>query len=318
MNQDRKESIKRAREALSSVILGKDEVVELLFTAILAKGHVLLESVPGSGKTKLAKSFAKVLDGSFSRVQFTPDVLPSDVTGIQFYNPKTHEFELRVGPVMTNILLADEINRATPKTQSSLLEVMEEQQTTIDGETMSIPSPFLVIATQNPIESNHGTFPLPEAQLDRFLFKIDMGYPSLAEEKNILTAYRVGEPLEELEATLHTDDILVLQEEVKQVRVSDVVQDYLLALVKETRDHTDIALGISTRGALALMRASQARALLREREFVTPEDVKELATNVFEHRIVLSMEGSIRKTPYQVVYELVDSIEVPVEIGEAT
>lgn len=308
--------IQEGIENIGRVILGKSDVVELLFTSMLAKGQVLLESVPGSGKTKLAKSFAKVIDGEFRRIQFTPDVLPSDVTGIQFFNPKTQEFELRMGPVMTNVLLADEINRATPKTQSSLLEVMEEHQTTIDGETISINPPFFVIATQNPVESNYGTFPLPEAQLDRFLFKVDMGYPTREEEKNILIEYQMNEPLDELQATLTPEMILSMQEQVKEVKVSEAVHDYLLALVTETRNNPDIDLGISTRGALALMRAAQARAYIRGRQYVTPEDVKELAPYVFEHRLILSMEGSIRKKPEDVVEEILNSIEVPVEVGE--
>ncbi len=315
MGQQNKQ-IQEGIENIGKVILGKSDVVELLFTSLLAKGQVLLESVPGSGKTKLAKSFARVIYGEFRRIQFTPDVLPSDVTGIQFFNPKTQEFELRMGPVMTNVLLADEINRATPKTQSSLLEVMEEHQTTIDGETISINPPFFVIATQNPVESNYGTFPLPEAQLDRFLFKVDMGYPTREEEKNILIEYQKNEPLDELQATLTPEMILSMQEQVKEVKVSDAVHDYLLALVIETRDNPDIDLGISTRGALALMRAAQARAYIRGREYVTPEDVKELAPYVFEHRLILSMEGSIRKKPEDIVEEILNSIEVPVEVGE--
>jgi len=315
MGQPNKQ-IQEGIENIGKVILGKSEVVELLFTSLLAKGQVLLESVPGSGKTKLAKSFAKVIDGEFRRIQFTPDVLPSDVTGIQFFNPKTQEFELRMGPVMTNVLLADEINRATPKTQSSLLEVMEEHQTTIDGETISINPPFFVIATQNPVESNYGTFPLPEAQLDRFLFKVDMGYPTREEEKNILIEYQMNEPLDELQATLTPEMILSMQKQVKEVKVSEAVHDYLLALVTETRNSPDIDLGISTRGALALMRAAQARAYIRGRQYVTPEDVKELAPYVFEHRLILSMEGSIRKKPEDVVEEILNSIEVPVEVGE--
>ncbi|QHE50829.1 MoxR family ATPase [Pontibacillus sp. HMF3514] len=315
MGQQNKQ-IQEGIENIGKVILGKSDVVELLFTSLLAKGQVLLESVPGSGKTKLAKSFAKVIDGEFRRIQFTPDVLPSDVTGIQFFNPKTQEFELRMGPVMTNVLLADEINRATPKTQSSLLEVMEEHQTTIDGETISINPPFFVIATQNPVESNYGTFPLPEAQLDRFLFKVDMGYPTREEEKNILIEYQMNEPLDELQATLTPEMILSMQEQVKEVKVSEVVHDYLLALVTETRNSPDIDLGISTRGALALMRATQARAYIRGRQYVTPEDVKELAPYVFEHRLILSMEGSIRKKPEEIVEEILNSIEVPVEVGE--
>lgn len=308
------EKIDHAKQAINQVIVGQDDVVELLFVALLGKGHVMLESVPGSGKTKLAKSFAKIINGDFSRVQFTPDVLPSDVTGIQFLNPKTNEFEMRVGPIKTNILLADEINRATPRTQSSLLEVMEEQQTTIDGITVSIPSPFLVIATQNPIESNHGTFPLPEAQLDRFLMKVTMDYPTLEQEKEILNQNRTQDPIHQINPILTTDEIVELQKEVTQVDVSDVVQDYLLAVVRETRNHADIELGVSSRAALALMRAGQAMAFLRGREYVTPQDIKELVTYVFEHRIVLTMEGSIRKTKPEVIREVVQAINVPVEL----
>lgn len=309
------EKIHTAKEAIGQVIVGQENVVELLFVSLLGKGHVMLESVPGSGKTKLAKSFAKIINGDFSRVQFTPDVLPSDVTGIQFLNPKTNEFEMRVGPIKTNILLADEINRATPRTQSSLLEVMEEQQTTIDGITVSIPSPFLVIATQNPIESNHGTFPLPEAQLDRFLMKITMDYPSLEQEKEILNVNRTKDPLDEIISILTTEEIIKLQKEVTEVEVSEVVQDYLLALVRQTRNHVDIELGVSSRAALALMRAGQAMAFLRGRNYVTPQDIKELVRYVFEHRIVLSMEGSIRKTKSEVINEVVRTVEVPVELG---
>lgn len=310
------EEIRKAQEAINQVILGKGEMVELLFTAILSDGHVLLESVPGSGKTKLAKSFAKVMDGKFSRIQFTPDVLPSDVTGIQFFNPKTQEFELRKGPVMTNILLADEINRATPKTQSSLLEVMEEKQTTVDGETMKIEAPLFVVATQNPVEGNQGTFPLPEAQLDRFLFKLNMGYPSEEEEKNILLTYQRNEPMDELTSQIKLADLLKLREQVKEVTLADDTLNYLLDLVRMTRNHSDVELGVSTRGALAFMRASQAKALLNGRSYVTPEDVKHLAPYVFEHRIVLSMEGAIRKSNEQVVKELIEQVPVPVEAGQ--
>ena len=308
--------IRQAQEAINQVILGKGEMVELLFTAILSDGHVLLESVPGSGKTKLAKSFAKVMDGKFSRIQFTPDVLPSDVTGIQFFNPKTQEFELRKGPVMTNILLADEINRATPKTQSSLLEVMEEKQTTVDGETMKIEAPLFVVATQNPVEGNQGTFPLPEAQLDRFLFKLNMGYPSAEEEKNILLTYQRNEPMDELTSQIKLADLLKLREQVKEVTLADDTLNYLLDLVRMTRNHSDVELGVSTRGALAFMRASQAKALLNGRSYVTPEDVKHLAPYLFEHRIVLSMEGAIRKSNEQVVKEMIEQVPVPVEAGQ--
>ncbi|WP_394218514.1 AAA family ATPase [Halobacillus trueperi] len=309
------EKIRKAKETIGRVILGKDEVVELLFVSIIADGHTLLESVPGSGKTKLAKSFAKVMDGHFSRVQFTPDVLPSDVTGIQFFNPKTQEFELREGPVMTNVLLADEINRATPKTQSSLLEVMEEKQTTVDGETLKIAPPLFVIATQNPVEGNHGTFPLPEAQLDRFLFKIDMGYPTEQEEKNILRTYQKNEPFETLIPQISLGEILDIRTQSKNIALAEDTMNYLLDLVRLTREYEDIELGVSTRGALAFMRASQARALLLGNDFVRPEDVKFLAPYVLEHRIVLSMEGAIRKTKSQVIQEVIQEIPVPVETG---
>ncbi|HLR03658.1 MAG TPA: MoxR family ATPase [Virgibacillus sp.] len=307
------EKVKQAKDILNNIIFGKEEVVDLLFVALLAQGHVLLESVPGTGKTKLAKSFAKIMDGDFNRVQFTPDVLPSDVTGIRFFNPKTQEFELHVGSVLSNVLLADEINRATPKTQSSLLEVMEEYQTTIDGETIQVPPPFLVIATQNPVESNYGTFPLPEAQLDRFLFKIDIGYPEMEEEKRILHTYRTSDPMETIKPILTLDDIRSLQWEIKEVMLSEIVSDYLIDLIHQSREHVDVELGISPRGMLALMRSAQAKAYLEERDYVTPGDVKWLAPYIFEHRLILTMEGSIKKTPRQVVTEILKKVPVPVE-----
>ncbi|WP_284141159.1 MoxR family ATPase [Virgibacillus sp. LDC-1] len=307
------EAIKKARAILNDVIFGKEEVIDLLYIALLAQGHVLLESVPGTGKTKLAKSFAKVMDGKFGRVQFTPDVLPSDVTGIRFFNPKTQEFELRVGPIASNVLLADEINRATPKTQSSLLEIMEENQATIDGETISIQRPFIVIATQNPVESNYGTFPLPEAQLDRFLFQIDLGYPTLQDDKQILSTYRTTDPYETIKATLSLDDIRHQQAQIKHVHVSDAVTDYLLALVHQSRQHPEVELGVSPRGMLALMRAAQARAAIDNRDYITPSDVKILVPYVFPHRIILTMEGSIKKTRMQIVNEIIEAVPVPVE-----
>lgn len=309
------EKINEAKQKVNAVIFGKEDVIELMFIALLAEGHVLLESVPGTGKTKLAKSFAKVIDGEFKRVQFTPDVLPSDVTGIRFFNPKTQEFELRVGPVASNVLLADEINRATPKTQSSLLEVMEEYQTTIDGETIRVERPFLVIATQNPVESNYGTFPLPEAQLDRFLFKIDLGYPSLEEEKKIFHTYRTQDPYDDITSVLTLSDVKALQEQIKHIHFSETVEDYLIGLVRGSRDHEEVEIGISPRGMLALMRAAQARAFINGRDYVTPEDIKYLAPYVFEHRIILTMEGSIKKTTKQVLSEILIQVPVPVEYG---
>lgn len=307
------ENINQAKEKLNEVIFGNEHIIDLLFIALIAEGHVLFESVPGTGKTKLAKSFAKVIAGDFQRIQFTPDVLPSDVTGIRFFNPKTEDFELRVGPIVTNILLADEINRATPKTQSSLLEVMEEYQATIDGETVNVAAPFLVIATQNPVESNYGTFPLPEAQLDRFLFKIAIDYPSWDEEKAILTTYRTKDPFDTLESILHLDEILTLQKKVKTIDIADDVIDYILNLIHESREHPDIEVGISPRGMLALMRAAQARAYLNDRSYVIPEDVKLLVPYVFEHRLILTMDASLRKTAGQIVQEIIQNVAVPVE-----
>lgn len=305
--------IRHLKQEMSKVIIGKDDVVELLFISLLNKGHVLLESVPGTGKTMLAKSFAKTMDASFKRIQFTPDVLPSDVTGIQFFNPKEQNFELRPGPIMTNILLADEINRATPRTQSSLLEVMEERQVTIDGETLSIPGPFMVLATQNPIESQQGTFPLPEAQMDRFFIQIDLGYPTKEVEKEIMNKYRLGEPIKQMTSFFSKEEVMELQEQVKQVKVSSVVEDYILEIVQMTRNHEEIELGVSPRGTLALMRAAQGAAIVNGREYVTPEDVKKMAPYVLSHRLVLTMEGSLKKTNKQVVTEVLARVVVPVE-----
>lgn len=307
------EQLTEAKKAIKQVIYGNEHIIDLLFIALLSKGHVLFESVPGTGKTKLAKSFAKVIAGEFQRVQFTPDVLPSDVTGIRFFNPKTEEFELRVGPIQTNILLADEINRATPKTQSSLLEVMEENQVTIDGETIEITSPFIVIATQNPVESNYGTFPLPEAQLDRFLFKAAIDYPSREDEATILSAYQMQDPFETLNSTLQLEHIRTLQEEIKSITLTDVVKDYLLDLVLESRNHPDVEVGISPRGMLALMRASQGRAFMKGRSYVSPQDIKQLVPYVFEHRLILTMDASLRKNAGQVVQSILENIPVPVE-----
>jgi MoxR-like ATPase len=298
---------------MADVIIGKEEVVELLFNALINKGHVLLESVPGTGKTMLAKSFAKTVEADFKRIQFTPDVLPSDVTGIQFFNPKEQTFELRPGPIMTNILLADEINRATPRTQSSLLEVMEERQVTIDGQTLPIPGPFMVVATQNPIESQQGTFPLPEAQMDRFFIQLDMGYPTFEEEKQILNRYREDDPIQHLTALFTKDEIVDFQQDVKKVKVSSVVEDYILEIVHATRSHEEIEVGVSPRGTLALMRAAQGSAYINGREYVLPEDVKKMSLYVLSHRIVLTMEGSLKKTNKQILNDVLSRVTVPVE-----
>ncbi|WML47213.1 MoxR family ATPase [Neobacillus sp. PS3-34] len=309
------EKVVQLKQEISNVIIGKEEIVEMLFIALLNDGHVLLESVPGTGKTQLAKSFAKTINGEFKRIQFTPDLLPSDVTGIQFFHPKEQDFQLRIGPVMTNILLADEINRATPRTQASLLEVMEERQVTIDGDTILLPNPFIVIATQNPIESQQGTFALPEAQMDRFFMQIPLGYPTLAEEKKIMQTYRTGAPFNKLEVVLNLEEIAKMKEEVKQVTLSEDIEDYILRIVHLSRTHDDVEMGISPRGTLAFMRGAQGKAYINNRFYVTPEDVKEVAVYMLAHRIVLTMDASLKKSNSQVVNSLLNSVEVPVEIG---
>lgn len=292
--------VKLVKNAIAGVLTGKDKLVELTMIALVNKGHLLLEDVPGTGKTVLAKSLARLIDGEFKRIQFTPDILPADITGIQFFHPKHQEFEMRPGPVMTNILLADEINRATPRAQSSLLEVMEERQVTIDGETLKLPAPFLVIATQNPIES-HGTFPLPEAQLDRFFMKLPSGYPNFDQEKDMLHMYRAQNPQELLEPVFTLEDIIKMQEEVQQIFVSDEIENYLLSIVHATRQHEFIENGVSPRGTLAFMKAAQGAAYVNGRTFVTPDDVQLVAPHVLSHRLVLSMEGTMRKTKEQVL-----------------
>lgn len=307
------ESFQQAKQAMEKVISGNEEAIDLMWIALLAEGHVLFESVPGTGKTKLAKSFAKVIEGDFKRIQCTPDVLPSDVTGIRFFNPKTEDFELRVGPVVTNVLLADEINRATPKTQSSLLEVMEERQTTIDSETIQVERPFIVIATQNPVESSYGTFPLPEAQLDRFLFKVSIDYPTMEEDIQIMTAYREEDPYASLTPHVTAAEIIAMQEKLKTIEISSSVYTYMVELVHASRAHQDVAIGISPRGMLAMMRAAQARALIHNQTYVSPEDVKQLVPYIFAHRLILTMEGEMRKTVAQVVQEIEQSVSVPVE-----
>jgi MoxR-like ATPase len=307
-------SIEKMQQSIGRVLFGKEKTVELIMIGLLCRGHILIEDVPGTGKTMLAKSIAKSISGKFRRIQFTPDVLPSDVTGVEYFNPKEQTFQLRPGPVLTNILLADEINRATPKTQSSLLEVMEERQVTIEGQTIPVEPPFIVMATQNPIESQ-GTFPLPEAQMDRFLLKIRTGYPGREEEKQMMARYQKEEPIDELTPVFSLEDIVELQEAVKQISLSDVVKDYMLDIVEATRNSEFIYTGVSPRGTLALMRTVQAKAFVEGRGYVVPEDVKEMAPYVLAHRLVLSMEGEMRKSQEQLLNEILDEIEVPVESG---
>ncbi len=300
------------QENVGQVIVGKAQAVEMMLVALLCDGHILLEDVPGIGKTTLAKALARSIDCSFARIQFTPDLLPADVTGISFYNQKHQEFEFRPGPIFSQVLLADEINRATPRTQSSLLEAMQERQVTVDRETHPLERPFLVIATQNPIELE-GTFPLPEAQLDRFLMQIRLGYPSQEEEEEMILRYERADPLDALEPVAHMDDVLRLQRQVRAIHVNQDVRRYLLNVVRETRTHPAVDLGVSPRGSLALYRASQALAALRGRDFVIPSDVQHLTPVLLTHRIHISPRTRLRgRTPEQVIQEIVASVPVPV------
>jgi MoxR-like ATPase len=300
------------QENIARVVVGKRDVVEMLLVALLADGHVLLEDVPGIGKTTLAKALAASVDCSFARIQFTPDLLPSDVTGINFFNQKNQEFQFRGGPVFSQVLLADEINRATPRTQASLLEAMQERQATIDGQTYRLPLPFLVLATQNPIELE-GTFPLPEAQLDRFMLQLQLGYPTLQEEEAILLQYESSDPLADLQPVVTVDELLDLRRQVTAVHVSEAVRGYLLQLVRSTREHELVVLGVSPRGTLALFRASQALAALRGRDFVIPSDVQALCPPLLTHRIHISPQTRLRgRTPQQIVADITEQTPVPV------
>ena len=308
--------IKETAAALAAnvarVIVGKAEVTELLLVALLSDGHVLLEDVPGIGKTTMAKALARSLDLNFSRIQFTPDLLPSDVTGINFYNQKAQEFEFRPGPIISQVVLADEINRATPRTQSALLEAMQERQVTIDRETYRLPQPFLVLATQNPIELE-GTFPLPEAQVDRFLMQVRLGYPDEDQENDILIRYERQDPLATLQPVVSIEQLLAMQEEARRQRVEDSVRQYLVKVVRATREHPSVELGVSPRGSLALYRACQALSAIRGRSFVIPDDVKDLAPHVLTHRIHISPQTRLRgRSPQEVVSQIVAEVPVPV------
>ncbi|AWI11310.1 AAA family ATPase [Caldibacillus thermoamylovorans] len=298
---------------MERVIVGKREEIILCLTALLADGHVLLEDVPGVGKTMLVKSLAKSVSSTFKRIQFTPDLLPSDVLGVSIYNPKLLEFEFRPGPIMGNIILADEINRTSPKTQSALLEGMEEKSVTIDGHTFSLPKPFLVMATQNPIEYE-GTYPLPEAQLDRFLLKIHMGYPSFAEEMEVLSRVQEELPIQELTPVITLDELLSMQKEVKSVFVDDTIKQYIISIVTRTRNHPQIYLGVSPRGSIALMKAAKSYAYIQGRDFVLPDDIQFLAPFVFSHRMILQSQARYDGVnAEEIISSILSDTKVPIQ-----
>ncbi len=304
---------RKIRENVQKIMVGKDEVINLALVGVLCEGHVLMEDVPGIGKTTLARSLAYSLGCSFKRIQFTPDLLPSDVTGINWFNQKAQEFEFRPGPVMTNIVLADEINRATPRTQSALLEAMQEQQVTIDGLTHQLPRPFLVMATQNPVELE-GTFPLPEAQIDRFLLRVVIGYPSQEEENAILERFRSSAQLPELPPVTNPEEILTMQEERSQVRIEETVRDYIVRVARATRENNEVQLGASPRASMALFHSAQAWAAIQGRDFVLPDDIKAMSPHVLTHRLMVSPQAQLRgRLPSQLVEDIVDSVPVPVE-----
>ncbi|MGA7965238.1 MAG: MoxR family ATPase [Gammaproteobacteria bacterium] len=303
---------KKLMENISKVVVGKRVAIELLLVALFGDGHVLIEDVPGVGKTLLAKSLAKSIGGTFKRVQFTPDLLPADITGFNVYNQRTGQFDFKSGPVMTNILLADEINRTIPRTQASLLESMEERQVTVDGETQRLPHPFFVMATQNPIELE-GTFPLPEAQLDRFLLKINLGYPNNDEEIAILEQFQETDPLLSLHKVADPSEIAELQDRRKQIRLSFPIKKYIADIVEATRNNRSLRFGASPRGSLGLMRAAQALSAIRGRDYVLPDDIKYLVLSVLSHRVILKEQERLRgETPEAVIRKIMESIPVPV------
>ena len=307
------EVARRLRENIQKVIVGKDEVINQTLIAVLCEGHILLEDVPGIGKTTLARALATSLGCSFRRIQFTPDLLPSDVTGLNWFNQKEQEFRFRPGPILSQVVLADEINRATPRTQSALLEAMQERQLTVDGVTRLLPRPFLVLATQNPVELE-GTFPLPEAQIDRFLLRIAIGYPTRDEENAILERFRLDDPLPDLDAVTSPEEIIQLQAARRQIRVEDFLRDYIVRVARATREHPEIELGASPRATLALYQAAQAWAAIQGREYVLPDDVKKLAPVVLTHRLMISPQAQLRgRRPQEVVAGVVETVSVPVE-----
>ncbi|WP_088106115.1 AAA family ATPase [Halalkalibacter urbisdiaboli] len=297
---------------IEKVVVGKRKEIELSLVALLARGHVLLEDVPGVGKTMMVKAVARSVGADFKRIQFTPDLLPSDVTGVSIFNQQTQQFEFRKGPIMAHIVLADEINRTSPKTQSALLESLEEGGVTIDGQTYQLEKPFFVMATQNPVEYS-GTFPLPEAQLDRFLLKLKLGYPSDEEEIEILRRMEQGHPLDSVEAIVKTEEVLEWQRGVSQVHVSEPVKQYIVALVQATRKHRAVELGVSPRGSIALLKASQAYAFIQGRDYVLPDDVKHLSYYTLAHRLILTPEAKMTgKTGEQMIEDVHQKVDIPV------
>jgi MoxR-like ATPase len=307
----------RVTTQVEKVIIGKRPVIQQVLVAILCEGHVLLEDVPGIGKTMLARSFASALGGEFSRIQFTPDLLPSDITGSMVFDPRSAEFTYRSGPVLTNVLLADEINRAGPRTQSALLEAMEERQVTVERERLALPRPFFVLATQNPVELE-GTFPLPEAQLDRFLLRTTIGYPAIEDERNMLRRFRADTPLSKVEAVTSPEELLDLIATVRQIHIGVAVEDYLLDLVRRTRAHEGIEVGASPRASLALARAAQAHAALSGRAYVIPDDVREMAPAVLSHRVMPTSHADLLgQSNIQLVQTVISETPVPVEVREA-
>ena len=307
------EATRAVRQNVSRVMIGKEEVIDLLMVAMLCEGHVLFEDVPGIGKTTLAKTLAKSLGCTFQRIQFTPDLLPSDITGITFFNQKMSEFEFRPGPLLAQIVLADEINRATPRTQSALLEAMEERQISVERETVMLPRPFTVIATQNPIELE-GTFPLPEAQIDRFLMRLRLDYPSHPEERLILQRFKETQPLDDLQPVLTGERLQELQHMIRRVRVEPAVENYIVELVRATRYHSGVELGVSPRGTLALYRSSQAYAAIHGRFYVIPDDVKRVARPVLSHRMIATSQARLHgRVMEQIIEEVLHNVSVPVE-----